>query len=255
MTSRGVALLLLALFNLTAAAEASTASFLFGRNAFGLTGVGSKTIAQPGVAMSLATTVPGAEFNENGTRGLGSNSRAVAGATDPEIDRFNVLGGALDGQREGLVFSFNTAGVVTDLLFDGLSDEAFEFFRLETPSGRVLSLFDSEVGLRVTRLSAIDEPNVTLLEEIGVPDDDLSGLSIPFAAGETFTLTYGEYLPDPSDLAPGFDLRLGNGGRFEGVVVTLVPEPTGAAIIVGGLVLVGPGRRRRSFGLDQTELA
>ncbi|MEN1681457.1 MAG: hypothetical protein AAGJ46_17895 [Planctomycetota bacterium] len=223
--------------------DAPAAQFMFGQNANDLTGESAGDVTRSGVTMSLTTTVAGAVFNENGSRGLGSNSRATLGAADAEIDRFNVLGGTLAGEREGVEFSFDVDGFVTELFFDGLSDEAFEFFRLETPTGEVLSLFDSEVGLRLTSVDTVDEPNVTLLVEAGAPDDDLFDLRIPFRAGQIFRLIYGEYQPEPADLAPGFTTRLGNGGRFEGVTVRVAPEPASLAVFA---VCLGALPRRRN---------
>lgn len=218
-------------------------SFYFASPADPLNGLGSGDKTDGARTMSVVATPAGALFDIR-TSGLGLNSRAVAGATDVEIDKFNVLGGTAAGVGESITFSFDAPGYITTLDFDGVKDESFEFFRLETPGGEVWSIFDSQIGLRLVDLSLINEPNVTLLTEAGAADDDLFGIAIPFAAGETFTLTYDEYTPDPSNYQPGFTPETPNGARFQGLVVSFVPEPSTACL--AALVAAISRRPRRN---------
>ena len=223
------------------AASGQETLFSFGGNANGIAGLESADLVDNGVTMSLAVTPVGGVFNENSTSGLGINSRGVTGAIDGSNDKFDVLGGTLAGQSDGVRFSFDTDGLLTELYFDGVKDESFEFFTLTTPSGVVYSIFDSQIGLRLIDINSVTEPNVTLLSETGGADDDLFGLAIPFAAGEVFTLVYGEYFPEPSDLPVGFTPDQGNGARFQGVEIVSVPEPSG--LLIALLTLVAGGLR------------
>lgn len=208
---------------------ARAATFRFVSPASPLAGQTSGVLTDGGVTISLAALPDGATFNLQ-REGLGLNSLSVAGATDPEPDRFNLLGGALAGSSEAIAFSFDQQGLLTSLDFDGVKDESFEFFRLETPGGQVLSIFDSQIGLRLVDIGLINEPNVTLLTEIGSPDDDLFGLAIPFGPGDVFRLIYREHSPDPSNYQPGFVPETPNGARFQGLTVELVPEPTSGGV-------------------------
>lgn len=233
---------------------ADAATFAFARQANGVSGLTSAQVSADGVAMTLSAMPEGAVLDERSSGGLGVTSRSLAGVTDAGLDTFNVLGGTapVAGQGESITFSFDQRGVLTALDLDGVKDESFEFFRLEVPGGEVLSIFDSQIGLRLVDLSLIDEPNVTLLSEIPGEDvdDDLFGLSIPFRPGEQFRLTYGEYTPDPSNYQPGFTPETPNGARFSGVTVQLVPEPSAAPLI--GLWAAGLSRRvRRTFALGR----
>ena len=98
----------------------------------------------------------------------------------------------------------------------------------------MFSLFDFEVELRLNpqgfQLSDLAVPNPTLADD---SSDNVSGLAIPFAAGQIFTLTYGEidydgavlpgYFPADDHGQPTGDLP--NGARFQGPVVNAIPEP------------------------------
>lgn len=226
------------------AANLSAATFEFSSSSSPINGLVSGDVTVDGVTMSLEAQPAGAVFR-TGNSGMGINSRGVAGVVDPEIDKFDVLGGTAAGTSDAFTFSFDHDGILTSLDFDGVKDESFEFFRLETPGGQVLSIFDQQIGLRLIDISLISEPNVTLLTEEGSADDDLFGLSIPFSAGEEFSLIYGEYIPDPANYQPGFTPEQGNGGRFAGVTVELVPEPTSIAVLLIGLG--GAAFRRRAI--------
>ena len=229
---------LVALSSLGTSAIAERVEFFFGSRQAGVDGLANAEIVASGVGLSLSATPNGAVLSEISSGGLGVNSRGIAGATDGSNDKFDLLGGALQGQADGLTFWFDTPGVITELHFDGVKDESFEFFTLTTPSGDVYSLFDSQVGLRLSDTAAIDQPNVTLLSETGGADDDLLGIAIPFEAGAPFTLVYGEYFPEPNELAPGFTPDAGNGARFQGVVIDVIPEPTGLVTAAGAISLL-----------------
>lgn len=209
-------------------------TYLFGRETTGVRGLTDAQVVQGGVTMSLSAGPAGAVFDERTVGGLGINSRTISGVSDQEIDKFNFTGGT-QISAESMTFSFDRAGKITELNFDGVKDESFEFFRLETPSGEVLSIFDSQIGLRLVDLSLISEPNLTLLTEGGGADDDLFDLEIPFAAGEEFRLIYGEHIPNPSNYQPGFTPEAGNGARFTGVTITPIPEP--AALLLALLTI------------------
>ncbi|MEO0530754.1 MAG: hypothetical protein AAF266_09305, partial [Planctomycetota bacterium] len=235
---------LLLSITIASGSEASTVEFRFGSRSAGISGLANATVTCDGFAMSLAAGPAGATFTEGDPAGMGIRSREIAGAIDESTDKFNLLGGSVAGQTESVTFSFDTAGMLTELYFDGVKDESFEFFRLETPSGEVLSIFDSQIGLRLNDINNVTEPNVTLLSETGGADDDLFGLAIPFQAGESFTLTYGEYLPTPAELPTGFIPDTGNGARFQGVTITAIPEPTATGLVVLAIFASGALRRR-----------
>lgn len=206
---------------------ADAASFEFGFfEANGVANQPSAEVVEDDVTMSIAASPPGAVLIENSVRGLGVNSRGIAGATDENLASFDLLGGSLAGQADAVTFSFDTAGLLTELRFDGVGDERFEFFQLTTPAGESITFFDSQIGLRLVDVGLLEQPNVTLLLETTGADDDLPGLSIPFRAGEVFTLRYGAAQPDPSNFVPGFVPEVPNGALFQGLTVTAIPEPT-----------------------------
>ncbi|QDU91328.1 hypothetical protein Pla175_47490 [Pirellulimonas nuda] len=230
------------------AGDASAASFRFDTPASPLNGQAAGVLVADGVAMNASALPSGGWFDVR-SAGLGINSRPIAGATDGEIDKFNLLGGSAAGQPEAIAFSFDHAGVINALYFDGVKDESFEFFRLEGPGGLLLSIFDGQIGLRLTDVATVAEPNVTLLDEApGTPvDDDLFGLSIPFQAGDVFTLTYGEYAPDPATFVPGFSPLAPNGARFQGLDITPAPVPEPASVLTAAATLAlaaGVARKR-----------
>lgn len=219
------------------------ANYDFGNNANGLSGLASSTLAQEGTNLNLAVVTAGATLNEDNSDGLGIDSNNIPGTVDSSGSKLNVLGGTLAGIRESLTFSFDKPGILDLLRFDGLKDEPLEYFSLETPSGTVLSLFDFEVELRLNdqgfQLSDLGVANPVQADG---PSDDFSGLAIPFAAGEIFTLSYGEidydgsvlpgYYPADNALNPTNDLP--NGARFEGLGYSVVPEPNSLALLVLG---------------------
>jgi hypothetical protein len=168
--------------------------------------------------MSLAAGPAGAVLDESHEAGLGVNSIGVNGAVDVGAaygtSKINLIGGSgfFSGNAERITFSFNKAGVLRDLLLDGVKDETLEFVSLTTPSGQTFSFFDFETLLRLTQqgfgLASLSVPNVTFLDD---SDDDRAGLSIPFQASDVFTLAYGE-VPFPAGHMP-LQNDAGNGAR------------------------------------------
>jgi hypothetical protein len=205
-----------------------------------ITGHASAAIAHGAYTMSLAAQPGGALLNEIHGQGLGVNSAGIPGAVDSgdaaSIDKFNVLTGPLvpPGTTESVSFSFNRAGVIRDLLFDGLKDETLEYMKLRLPSGDELTFFDLEAGGRLAAqgfsLAGLPVPNPTLLNGL---EDDYLGINLPFQAGDTFVLSYGE-APFPVGYAPLTGDQPPNGARWHGIVV--VPEPAAASL--GGLAVL-----------------
>ncbi len=234
--------------------SARAGSFIFASNANGLTGSANATLVGSDIDLTIAVGAAGAVLNESDSDGMGIDSTGIAGVTDSSSSKLNVLGGVSAGQGESLTFSFSHDGVLDGLLFDGLKDEPLEYFSLELPGGSVLSLFDFEVEMRLNHqgfnLSDMGVPNPTQADG---PNDDFSGLAIPFSAGEVFTLTYGEvdydgsvlpgYYPADNNLNPTGDLP--NGARFQGVQATAVPEPGALVLCVIGSTAFLAMRRRR----------
>lgn len=237
---------------LMCASHTMAGSFIFSSNANGLTGAGSGVLTDGGLTLNIDAGMPGAVFDESDSDGMGLNSAGVAGVTDDSDSKFNILGGSAAGVGESITFSFDQPGVLNTLLFDGLKDETLENFALELPNGTVLTLFDFEVEYRLNlqgfNLSDMGVPNPTQAID---SSDDIIGLNIPFAAGEVFTLTYGEvdyngavlpgYYPADDNLVPTGDTP--NGSRFEGIVATLVPEP--GTLLIGLTMATACAVRRR----------
>ena len=57
--------------------------------------------------------------------------------------KINLLAGPV--ATESLTFSFDNAGVIDDIFFDGITDDALEFFRLESSGGYLATFFDFEI--------------------------------------------------------------------------------------------------------------
>lgn len=210
--------------------------FIFGGNLNGLAGQGSKTLVSGRFTMTLEVTRDGAVMAETDSRGLGVNSRGIAGATDPTSDKFDVLGGTLAGEADQVRFWFDRDGFLRDLDFDGVSDEDYEYFLLQTPTSPDLYFFDSFNGSTADP-GLISVPGVVhFLQEApggggsGPVDDRSRPLGIPFTAGQVFVLTYGE-------------LADGNGAKWQGV--TVVPEPCTALLLVASAVAASRARTRR----------
>jgi hypothetical protein len=219
-------------------ARGLAASFVFGGEANGLSGVASKTLSHDGISMSFAVgaNLPGAVFNESDWRGVTIDSSAVAGVTDIEGGtKINLLAGPV--VTESLTFSFDKAGVIDDIFFDGITDDALEFFRLESTGGYLGTFFDFEIPA-IVDVGLITEPNIEFIYTDAVLNDDRFGINIPFQASEVFTLSYGQL----DALVPNGG-ELGNGGRFGGVNVHVVPEPASVWLVVAGALVVLQIRR------------
>ena len=194
--------------------------FSFGGGQNGLVDAPTASLSDGGFTLSIDPQPAGALLNERGRSGLGINSQGINGAVDSggagsSID-FNILGGApgLNGLGESISFRFDRGGFLTELDFDGVKDESFEFFRLQS-TGVDITFFDSMADPQV--VSAPGDV-VFLQEEVGnqLVDDRSPKLAVPFAAGQTFTLTFGE-LPDGT---------AANGARLQSITVDAIPEPT-----------------------------
>lgn len=192
--------------------------------------------------MSLTAGPAGAALNETHPQGMGIDSRGVAGALDATsttgVDKINVLEVPAGGASETITFSFNRSGVIRDLLFDGIKDETLGYFQLTLPNGDLLTFVDAEAEFRLTQqrfsLADLSVPNITPLVD---GNDDRMGINLPFAAGDAFVLSYGNqtgYVPQQNEL--------GNGARWEGLVI--VPEPSGLGLTLCGVGAL-LGRRRK----------
>jgi hypothetical protein len=216
------------------------ATFVFGNNnPSGLNGLASGTVANSEIAVSFAAG-PGTAIIATDAQRLGVDSRSNPGVVDPYPTRLNLLEGTAADQGEFLRFSFDRPGILDKLYFDGMKDETLEYFILRLPNGTELALFDFEAEYRLNFqnfvVADIGVPNFTLA---GDASDDFSNLGIRFAAGEEFTLTYGQidyinllpgYVPMNSQGVPTGDLP--NGARFEGLSVVVLPEPTTASLLL-----------------------
>lgn len=223
-----------ALLMIAAASVASGATFQFGGDANGLTDQSSATLTDEGVSLTLEATPTGAQFNERGS-GMGINARSVPGVVGGEIDKFDLISGSspFTGQGEGVRFSFDQPGILKELDFDGVKDEDFEYFLLQTSTSPDLYFFDSFNGSTADP-STIDVPGVVMfLQEApggggsGELDDRSEELFIRFAAGQEFLLVYGQ-------------LGAGNGAQLQEITVQTIPEPAtllGAALAGGVLGL------------------
>jgi hypothetical protein len=221
-------------------------TLVFEDNLHALTGQTSATVAVGSFAGTFTAGPAGARLNENDDAGLGIDNRLVAGSTaDTGINRgatkFNIIGGSgpLAGSAEFITFSFDRSGVLQDLLFDGLKDESLEFFELLLPSGAKRTIFDSQTLAKLTdqgfNLADLQVVNPVLCQD---EEDDLYDLNYRFAAGEIFTLTYGEV--DFNSLLSGYVPvvdQVPNGARLQGLAV--IPEPTTAMLAMVALMIVG----------------
>lgn len=211
----------------------SAASFQFGRNANGLTGLANATLSDGGFDLQLQVGPDGALFNENESAGLGVDTSGIDGVTDGgsvgDRGKINLIDGTapVSGTGEFVTFSFDQAGILETLLFDGVKDETLEYFTVEFPDASAVTFFDSQTVLRLTdqgfTLADLGVPNPTIAP---TEDDDFELINYPFSAGEQFRVVYGEI--DFGTVLPGYVPRTGgagNGARFEGIVVRPIPEP------------------------------
>ncbi len=213
------ALCLLALPFGTANAETL---FSFRNTVHGIDTMSSGAITTNGLTMQLSAgpSTAGALFREFNS-GLGVVSRGTPGINDPSLDTFNVLSDSSGNPIEGetMTFSFDKAGTLRELDFDGVKDEAYEYFVLQTTTSPDLYFFDSFINTMGGDPSFINVPGqvVFLQEGTSAIDDKTLPLNIPFAAGQEFVLTYGQL----NTAQPGQEI--GNGARLQGI--TVVPEP------------------------------
>jgi hypothetical protein len=135
---------------------------------------------------------------------------------------------------EAIRFSFDKPGILTGLDFDGVKDENYEYMLLQTVTIPDTYFFDAFDGSSADP-GLISVPGVVwFLNEFTPPDDGVLDLAIPFAAGQEFTITYGE-------LSVGLP---GNGARLQRIVVAAVPEPTAYAILLAAVLRLALFRRR-----------
>ena len=192
--------------------------------------------------LNLAAGPTGARLAETGSAsGLGVSSGPIMpGVVDGGFNVFDILKGSLAGTSEFIRFSFDEPGILTGINFDGISDDALEYFVLESP-GRISTYFfdvdsNNTVAGAVDRaidLGIVDGHVVYMLDDPpGAPtdfNDEIYDLVIPFAAGQEFTLTYREL----SELGPGYAPALQpNGARFQQFVVAAVPEPATYSLLL-----------------------
>lgn len=201
--------------------------FNFSNGQNGITGITSAVIPGIDFQMQLSAAPDGALLDEIDAQGMGINSVPVSGQDD-DASKFNLIEGSgpFVGQGERLQFSFDRAGLITGLNFDGVKDETFEYFLLESSGLTPTFFFDSQADPAQIN---VDGDVVFLLED-DFFDDEIVGLAIPFTANQELAITYGQLLA-------------GNGSRFEGITVE-VPEPSTIVLLL--VPCIGLWRRRAS---------
>lgn len=258
-----VPIFLLIVISLSSVHSVHASSFLFGSGGVQNTifGLPHAEIENEDVRLSLQAGPSGSRFDDSDSQGLGINSLdASAGINDPDSAKINFITGHPSGVKvaETFSFSFNRPGVLEDLLFDGVKDETLEYFSLTFPNGNVITIFDSQTRFRLgIQGYLLSDLNVANPIECQTENDDLTDINYSFQAGDVFTLTYGEgdyslvpnYHTNPR--FPQFPNAVGDGSRFQGVVITVIPEP--AAAIMGLFALAcylpcRPRNRQRMIG-------
>lgn len=243
--------LLLLLFLGAVALPSSAATVGFGSQANGVSGLSRATLDLGEASLAIEAWpqygAASAVLDERGRAGLGVNSRTIPGVSGGELDKFDVitsLNPELDGRGESVTLTLDRPGYLSAIDFDGVKDEALEYFVLTTESGDRYEFFDSAANTTVA--GAVDAAvnagvvtgDVVYLLEDATFDDEIFGLTIPFAAGEVITITYAEL---GAQFGP---IQSGNGARLQGLGFEFVPEPnTFSLAAVGGL---GVRRRRRA---------
>jgi hypothetical protein len=243
-----VASLLMALF---VYAESPAETFPFGSNSQNnINGTSAAVLRKGSFTMQLQPQLAGALLSELSTAGMGIDSVPVVGSGNDQPALFDVLGGSgsLAGTGEAVRFSFAQPGVLTGIDFDGVKDESLEYFILESTGGVRVNFFDSAANLTIPNAvdaavlaGAVTGAVVYLLEINDAIDDEAQNLSISFAAGQEFTLTFNA-------LGPEFrPILASNGARFQSITVQSVPEPCDVAMTIGlGLAYcIATVRRRR----------
>mgnify|MGYP001813834937 CR=1 FL=1 len=220
-------------------------SFIFGNNSNGLVSLPSATLISGASQIYLEPVHPGAISNESDSDGLGIDTSNIANVLDGgslgDPSKFNIIDGtsSVSGEGEAIKFSFNHDGILQNLFFDGLKDETLEYFSIEFPDATTISFFDFEVELRLNnqsyQLSDLGVPQPTLANDAS---DDFIGLNYSFHTGEEFTITYREI--DFVNALPGYTPTVGgfgNGARFQGLEVIVVPEPSSIVLCFIGIFL------------------
>jgi hypothetical protein len=226
-------------------------TFSFGGNQNGFSGQPSAMLTAGPFELHLEAGIAGTLLNEPQGAGMGINSSAVG--VDPVPALFNTIEGLgpLAGAAESVRFSFNRAGKLTGMNFDGVKDESLEYFVLTSSGGVRVNFFDSAANTTVPGAvdAAVLGGAVTgaveyLLEIDDTIDDEAQALSIPFAAGQQFDLAFFALGAEfgPTEAA--------NGARLQGITVAPVPEPTAliAAAMAALSALSFVVRRRNSRG-------
>jgi hypothetical protein len=239
------------LFFTTFVNVADSAIFFFSNSRpSGLNGLHSGSVVGADVTATF-TAGPGTAIITTDAQRLGVNSSSNPGVVDPFPNRMNLMAGSQAGDGESIRFSFNQPGVLNSLYFDGMKDESLEYFTLQTPTGLIFSIFDFEAEMRLT-FQGFDSGDTQVPNFIMTDDaqDDITGLAIAFQAGQEFVLTYGQvdyanllpgYVPMNSAGVPTGDVA--NGARFEGISVTVLPEP-GCVSLVASFALILTARRQ-----------
>lgn len=221
-----------------------------------IVGVSEATLTVGQFTMNLAAKPTGALLRKTlSADGLGVTGATINGVNDPGgLSDFTILDGDLEGVGESVEFSFDRPGILTGFDFDGLSDERLELFVLETESGLRVNFLDSRANMPNTPNAMFEHPLdaalrdgaivgdvILLLEDSATGlDDEIHSLAIPFAAGQTFHLTFGA-AGQPYSQDSNF------GGRLQGIEVQAVPEPS--TFVLLGLPFAGfAGRRQRYPG-------
>lgn len=221
------------------AARGESATFSFSMH--GISAVPTATVTEGGFTLNLAAGgPPGALLYES------SGAPTLGVGPDGDNFDFNVVGGV----SEFIEFSFDEPGVLTGLNFDGVKDESLEYFILETTAAVRINFFDSAANITIP--GAIDNAiahgvvtgDVVYMLEGGGFDDEVIDLSISFAAGQVFKLTYSEV---GGGLGEEFEpTEVPNGSRIQSLTVAAVPEPAALVLLaIGALFFVAAKLRRQ----------
>lgn len=224
--------------------------FLFGNGGIqnSIAGMASADVQNGSVTMMLTAGPAGSRFDDSDEQGLGIDSvDTSAGISDPDRSKVNLITGHPLGTKigEAISFSFNRPGILHDLLFDGVKDETLEYFSLTLPNGQVMTIFDSQTRFRLgIQDYALSDLNLANPVQCQTENDDLMGIDYRYQAGQVFTLTYGEgdygLIPDyrTNPRFPQFPNAVGDGCRFQGVNVSVIPEPSTIVLLIVALRLI-----------------
>ncbi|REK17443.1 MAG: PEP-CTERM sorting domain-containing protein [Planctomycetota bacterium] len=203
-----------------------------------------------GISNQPAASLTSGDFTLNLAAGGPAGSYLYESNGNPELGvgpgGSNLSIEIIGGVAEYVEFSFDEPGILRGIDFDGVKDEALEFFLLESAGVRI-NFFDSAANTTVAGAvdNAVNQGVVTgdvfyLLETFQF-DDTAMNLAIPFSAGQTFRLTYSHI----GDLgAPYSPTEPQNGARIQTITVD-VPEPSSFLLAAAGLAVLGFAHRRR----------